>query len=98
MRVVDAVKTAQGWTDTSITHFFRLATFGELLLLSVRFFPWGLAGVGSAQAANWALYFRNEVQGYLHAFRAATGVDLAAAVDARPPSQLLRARLASTGT
>lgn len=98
MRVVDAVKTAQGWTDTSITHFFRLATFGEQLLLSVRFFPWGLAGVGSAQAANWALYWRNEIQGYIHAFRAATGVDLAAAVDARPPSQLLRARLASTGT
>jgi hypothetical protein len=98
MRVVDAVKTAQGWTDTSITHFFRLATFGEQLLLSVRFFPWGLASVGSASAGNWALYWRNEVQGYLHAFRAATGVDLAAGVDARPPSQLLRARLANTGT
>ena len=67
-------------------------------MLSVRFFPWGLAAVGSSQAANWALYWRNEVQGYLHAYRAATGVDLAAAVDARPPSQLLRARLANTGT
>jgi hypothetical protein len=98
MRVVDAVKSAQGWTDTSVTHFFRLATYGELLLLSVRFFPWSLASVGSAQAANWALYFRNEIQGYLHAYRSATGVDLAAAVDARPPSQLLLARLASTGT
>lgn len=98
MRVVDAVKTAQGWTDTSITHFYRLATFGELLLLSIRFFPWGLAGVSAAQAANWALYWRSEVQGYVHAYRAATGVDLAAVVDVRSPSQLLLARLANTGS
>jgi hypothetical protein len=98
MRTVDAVKTAQGWTDTSITHFYRLATFGELLLLSVRFFPWGFSGITSAQAANWALYWRNEVQGYVHAYRAATGVDLAAVVDVRSPSQLLLARLANTGS
>jgi hypothetical protein len=52
-------------------------------------------------AANWARYWRPEIQGYVHAYRAATGVDLRAeTTDARPaaernlpPSVHLRNRL-----
>ncbi len=36
------------------------------------------------QAANWARYWRPEVQGYIHAYRAVTGVDLAPAGRPRP--------------
>ena len=52
-----------------------------------------------AQAFNWARFWRPQVQGYIHACRAANGVDLT--VDARDPkaegtlpSILLRQRLA----
>jgi hypothetical protein len=72
---VDAMKTLQGWTDTSITHFRDLAVFGEKILLSVRFGAWSKV-TQPQQAANWARYFRAEIQGYLHAYRAATGVDV----------------------
>ena len=47
-------------------------------------------------AKNWARYWRPEIQGYLHAYRAVTGVDLANAdtVDATMPSVHLQKRLA----
>ena len=35
------------------------------------------------QAANWARYWRSEIQGYIHAYRAVTGVDL---IQRRRPS------------
>ncbi|MBF5041659.1 8-amino-7-oxononanoate synthase [Aggregicoccus sp. 17bor-14] len=98
---VDAMKSLQGWTDVSVVHFHDLAVFGEQLLLSVRYGGWSLAS-NPNQAANWARYWRAEIQGYIHAYRAATGVDLTAEVtDARhlseryvPPSVHLRNRLA----
>jgi hypothetical protein len=99
---VDAMKAIQGWTDTSIMHFRDLAVYGEQVLLSVRFGPWSSVN-NRDQAANWALYWRDEIQGYIHAYRSVTGVDLSMEItDARqaearalPPSVHLRNRLAA---
>lgn len=98
---VDAMKTLQGWTDTSVLHFRNLGAFGEQILLSIRFGAWSTVN-DSIQAANWARFWRAELQGYIHAYRAATGVDLTADIaDTRmatdrylQPSVHLRNRLA----
>jgi hypothetical protein len=74
---VDAMKTLQGWTDVSVLHFRNLAVFGEQILLSIRFGAWSDVN-DPAQAANWARFWRAEIQGYIHAYRAVTGVDLTA--------------------
>lgn len=73
---VDTMKTLQGWTPTTITHFSDLGTFGEQLLLSIRYGAWNSPAVGAVNAANWAYYWRQEIQRYLHAYKAVTGVDL----------------------
>ncbi len=94
---VDAMKKLQGWTDTSVLHFRNLAIFGEQVLLSIRYGAW--AGVNDpVQATNWARYWRPEIQGYLHAYRSAAGVDLSvdvtnARIDATLPSMHLVQRL-----
>ena len=98
---VDVVKSMKGWTDTSVVHFRDLATFGEQIVLSVRYAAWSLMDDPNS-AANWARYWRAEIQGYLHAYRAVTGVDLTAELtDQRhaserylPPSVHLKNRLA----
>ncbi|NHZ95402.1 carboxypeptidase-like regulatory domain-containing protein [Massilia sp. CCM 8734] len=94
---VDAMKKLQGWSDTSVMHFRSLAMFGEQVLLSVRYGAWSDI-YEPTQAFNWARFWRPQIQGYIHAYRAATGVDLT--VDARDPkaegtlpSILLRRRL-----
>jgi hypothetical protein len=74
---VDAMKTLQGWTDTSVLHFRNLGIFGERILLSIRFGDWGSIE-DPVQARNWARFWRAEIQGYIHAYRAVTGVDLTA--------------------
>jgi hypothetical protein len=89
---VETMKTMQGWTDTSILHFHDLGVFGENILLGIRFGAWP-GVIEPEQAANWARYWRPEVQGYVHAYRAATGVDLTEGVDATLPALLLRHRL-----
>ncbi len=90
---VDAMKKLQGWSDTSVLHFRNLAVFGEQLLLSIRWGHWSDV-YEPLQAFNWARFFRPQVQGYVHAYRAATGVDLGAdTVDVTLPSLLLRRRL-----
>ena len=72
---VDAMKTLQRWTDTSVLQFRNLAVAGEQLLLSIRFGNW--ADVNEpGQGANWARFWRSQVQSYIHAYRSATGVDL----------------------
>jgi hypothetical protein len=83
----------------TVTHFYNLAVWGEQILLSIRFGNWNDINTEPAQAANWAVYWRNEIQGYIHAYRAATGVDLTAIttanrVDATSPSIHLRKRFA----
>lgn len=73
---VDTVKRIHGWDDTTITHFHELAVYGERLLLSIRYGNWSDINLTAASAANWARYWRSDVQGYLHAYRAVTGIDL----------------------
>ena len=94
---VDAMKKLQGWTDTSVMHFRNLAIFGEQLLLSVRYGNWSDI-YEPTQAFNWARFWRPQVQGYIHGYRAATGVDLSVdssdpVVESTMPSVLLRQRL-----
>lgn len=74
---VDAMKKVQSWSDTSVRYFHDLAVFGEQLLLSIRFGDWSSV-VDRNQAGNWARYWRQEVQWYIHAYQAVTGVDLSA--------------------
>lgn len=81
---VDTMKKLQGWTDVSIRHFRDLAIYGEQLLLSARYGNWSDV-TDRAQAANWARFWRVEIQWYIHAYRAVTGVDLATEItDTRP--------------
>src|SRR6202041_1835639 len=91
MPQVDTMKTLQGWTDVTVTHFRDLAVYGEQLLLSIRYGDW-IADNDEYSAINWARYFRPEIQGYLHAYRAATGIDLANSetVDTTIPGILLQ--------
>ncbi len=97
---VDTVKKLQGWTDVSVMHFRDLGVYGEQILLSVRYGDW-IDINDPAQAANWARYWRPEIQSYMHAYRAVTGVDLTTAATSEqtlslrrtPPSVLLRQRL-----
>lgn len=96
---VDAMKKLQGWTDTSVLDFRNLAVFGEQIILSIRFGNWSDIQ-DAVQAFNWARFFRPQIQGYSHAYRAVTGVDLSSdnvstKVDATLPSVLLKQRLAS---
>ncbi|MCI0389318.1 MAG: hypothetical protein MOB07_11225 [Acidobacteria bacterium] len=102
MGQVDTMKKLQGWTDTTITHFRNLAVYGEQILLSVRYGDW-IDINDQERAKTWARYWRPEIQGYIHAYLAATGVDLSEEiVDTRrgairyvQPSALLRERLAA---
>ena len=73
---VDTVKSLFNWTDTTITHFHDLAVHGEQIILSVRYGNWNLID-NAAQAVNWARFWRPQIQRYIHAYRAVTGVDLA---------------------
>ncbi len=97
MSAVDALKTIQGWTDVSAMHFSDLGVFGEQILLSIRYGDWNNVN-DAEEARNWALYWRSEIQSYAHAYRIATGVDLAnpvvnGKVDATKPSVHLSRRL-----
>jgi hypothetical protein len=95
---VDAMKTLQGWTDTSVMHFHNLGVFGEQIVLAIRYGAWSVV-FEPTQAFNFARFWRPQVQGYIHAYRAATGVDLSIdagnpVAEATMPSVLLRQRLA----
>lgn len=94
MGQVDTMKTLQGWTDVTVTHFRDLGVFGEQILLSIRYGDWIDINFEDS-AKNWARYWRPEIQGYLHAYRAATGVDLTNpdAVDYTKPAVHLQKRL-----
>lgn len=102
MGQVDSMKKLQGWNDVSVTHFHNLAIFGEQLLLSVRYGNWNIEE-DHESAKNWARYWRAEIQNYLHAYQAVTGVDLTIegadsqqlAARAVQPSILIQRRLNS---
>ena len=105
MAQVDQIKSLLGWTDVSVTHFNDLARYGEQLLLSIRYGNWmgkpsSPSDSPSQMAKNWAVDWREEVQGYVHAYRVVTGIDLSdvstmARADQRAiqPSALLAQRL-----
>jgi hypothetical protein len=92
---VDNVKSMYGWTDVSVIYFRDLAVYGEQLVLSARYGAWSITN-NPAQSANWVRYWRPEIQAYIHAYRAATGVDLTTEpVNSTLPSVLLLRRLAT---
>ena len=105
MERVDVMKRLQGWPDASALHFRNLGVFGEQLLLSARFRAWNEIN-DPQDAAAWAMFWRPQAQGYMHAYRAVTGVDLAADVSepqqrelmVKQPSALMRQRLQSGTT
>ncbi|SFL83448.1 hypothetical protein [Nitrosomonas communis] len=102
MGAVDDMKRLQDWTDVTITHFHELGTYGEQILLSIRYGDW-IAANDQEQARNWARDWRPEIQRYMHAYHAVSGVDLTSeTVDTRTaearyaqPSLLLQKRLAT---
>ncbi|MEO6039188.1 MAG: hypothetical protein ABIQ93_12315, partial [Saprospiraceae bacterium] len=77
MDKVDTVRGMMGWGDTSVSYFWELASYGELILLSVRFGNWSVA-INPNQSRNWANAFRDMIMRYIHAYRVVTGVDLSA--------------------
>lgn len=85
-----------GWTKTSVLHFRDLGVFGEQILLGIRFGAWSTV-FNRDQAANWAIFWRPQIQNYIHAYRAVTGADLArednAPVDILQPSTHLVRKL-----
>ena len=91
MSRVDAMNKLQGWSDTAVLQFRDLAAFGEQLLLSIRFGNW-IVEDQPDNAANWARYWRPEIQRYTFAYRAVTGVDLIREVDPCIPGFHLRRR------
>lgn len=93
MPQVDAMKNLQGWYPASVTHFRNLAVFGEEILLSIRFSDWNDQVSGDVAKA-WAHYWKPEIQGYLHAYRAVTGADLTTEpVNSTMPGKLLAGRM-----
>jgi hypothetical protein len=95
MAPVDTMKTLQAWSDVTVTHFRDLGIFGEQILLTIRYGDW--IDINDEDAArNWARYWRPEIQGYLHAYRAVTGIDLTNpdTVDHTMPAVHLQKRLA----
>ena len=102
MGAVDAMKRLQGWSDTNVIHFNELARFGERILLSIRHVTWDRIA-DPVFAQDWALTWKPEIQGYIHAYRMVTGVSLTGDIVEvsnlstpryAPPSLLLRNRLA----
>jgi hypothetical protein len=92
MSSVETMKALQGWNSASVLHFRDLAVFGEQIVLSIRFQAWPSI-IEAQDAANWARYWRPEIQGYIYAYRAVTGVDVTERPDATAPSLLLRQRM-----
>lgn len=102
MSPVDAMRKLMGWGDTSVTHFRDLAVNGEQIVLSIRFGDWSDVN-DEEEARGWVEAWRPEIQRYIHAYQAVTGVDLIAMsadrqiarqINAVPPSVLLQKRLA----
>jgi hypothetical protein len=92
MSSVETMKALQGWNSASVLHFRDLAVFGEQIVLSIRFQAWPSI-IEAQDAANWARYWRPEIQGYIYAYRAVTGMDVTERPDATAPSLLLRQRM-----
>jgi hypothetical protein len=94
---VDTMKSMMDWSDVNVTHFRDLGVFGEQILLSIRYGGWATQ-ISPAAAVNWARYWRPEIQGYIHAYRAVTGADLRQGVNTAMPGELLAARSNQIGS
>ncbi len=75
MSRVEAMRRLQGWGETSIQHYRDLATYGEQVLLSIRYGNWTEV-IDPDQAANWAHFWRHEVEGYIRAYEVVGGADV----------------------
>ncbi|NUN12985.1 MAG: hypothetical protein HUU55_05050 [Myxococcales bacterium] len=75
MGTVDTIKSNMGWNTPSSTFFNMLAKHAEVLLLSVRYGAWSNIS-NATEARNWAVFFRDDIQAYVHAYRTVTGVAL----------------------
>lgn len=94
MGQVDTMKSLQGWSDVTVTHFRDLGAYGEQILLSIRYGDW--IDINEEDSAkNWARYWRPEIQSYIHAYRIVTGIDLSNpdTVDYTMPAVHLQKRL-----
>ncbi|HZW26711.1 MAG TPA: hypothetical protein VFF26_14630 [Gallionella sp.] len=95
MHSVDSMRRLQGWGDTNVLHFWHLATCGEQIVSSIRWGNWNEIKEPE-NASNWANFFRPEIQSYIHAYRAVTGVDITVEpVDSTMPSVHLYRRQAA---
>jgi hypothetical protein len=74
---VDTMKTLQGWTSTSVSYFHDLARFGEQIILGIRYGNWSQINDRDS-AGNWADFWRDAIQRYIHSYYTVTGVDLSA--------------------
>ena len=93
MPAVDQMRDLMGWGGASIRHFQDLAVYGEMILLSIRFGNWS-DEIDENVAMVWAQYWRQELQAYINAYRAATGVDLSADAD-QANQRLIERRMTS---
>jgi hypothetical protein len=92
---VAALNQMHNWTKTSVLHYRDLGVFGEQIILSIRFGAWSKV-FNRDQAANWAIFWRPQIQNYIHAYRAVAGIDLSredGQVDVQQPSIHLVRRL-----
>lgn len=91
MERVDGMKKLQGWTDTNVLHFRNLGVYGEQLLLTARFTAWN--DIDDADmGATWARCWRNQILGYIHAYRTVTGVDLTVNTSSEQQQSLIAAQ------
>jgi hypothetical protein len=98
MHSVDSMRRLQGWGDTNVLHFWHLATCGERVVSSIRWGNWNDI-IEPEKAANWASFFRPDIQSYIHAYRAVTGVDITLEpVDSTMPSVHLFRRQAASAS
>ena len=76
---VDAMKALQGWDRhlASVMVYESLASNGEAILQSIRWFDW-VNKDDPKVAHNWLKLFKEKIMSYIHAYRAGFGVDLAA--------------------
>ncbi|GGP21330.1 hypothetical protein GCM10010970_19940 [Silvimonas iriomotensis] len=93
MHSVESMRKLQGWGDTNTYQFWQLATTGEQIVSSIRWGDWNSIN-DPVNAANWATFFRPEIQTYIHSYRAVTGIDVSAEpVDVQVPGIHLLRRL-----
>ncbi|CAB3746069.1 8-amino-7-oxononanoate synthase [Paraburkholderia humisilvae] len=93
MHSVESMRKLQGWGDTNTYQFWQLATTGEQIVSSIRWGNWNSIDDPN-NAANWAVFFRPEIQTYIHSYRAVTGVDVSAEpVDVQVPGMHLMRRM-----